>query len=287
MRLRTILLLSVALLAAPALPQLQPQSSGKGKPPRSEAPPRYDPGTANESSSKETKVDLSPPANDYEHPGADLGDSVQEFKKYDPHRAEKDIEVGDYYLKRKNYRAALARYRDALEYKPNDPLATYRLAQTLEQAGQADEAARYLVLYLRLQPDGEFAAAARQGMERLAPVIQAQAATPERKQAFELVNEATRLLAQDKYGAAIAQLQAALDLDPQNADAMYFLGEAREKNGQMDEARAAYLAYLKLDGAGVFARSARMALEHLPQLRGEGIPAKPELPTSLPSETPR
>ena len=39
---------------------------------------------------------------------------VQEFHPYDPHRASKDIEVGDFYFKKKNYGAALERYREAL-----------------------------------------------------------------------------------------------------------------------------------------------------------------------------
>jgi hypothetical protein len=60
-----------------------------------------------------------------------------------------------------------------------------------------------------------------------------------------------------------------------------------EKNGLLEEASATYRAYLRLDPSGVFADAAKIALQHLPQLRGEGIPAKPELPTSLPSENPR
>src|SRR5437879_2260898 len=78
------------------------------------------------SSSKDTKIDLSPPPNDAaKHPdsssagGDDEEDvsGVMEVKKWDPHRAEKDVEVGDFYFKRKNYSAALSRYREALEYK--------------------------------------------------------------------------------------------------------------------------------------------------------------------------
>src|SRR5437879_7882499 len=77
-------------------------------------------------SSKDTKNDLSPPPNDAaKHPdsssagGDDEEDvsGVMEVKKWDPHRAEKDVEVGDFYFKRKNYSAALSRYREALEYK--------------------------------------------------------------------------------------------------------------------------------------------------------------------------
>ena len=42
---------------------------------------------------------------------------MSEFHPWNPHKAAKDIEVGDYYFKRKNYRAAEDRYREALFYK--------------------------------------------------------------------------------------------------------------------------------------------------------------------------
>src|SRR5437879_2887344 len=66
---------------------------------------------AEESSSKDTRIDLSPPSNDEKnHPqsGAAVGDAedaasdVQEMRPWDPHKAAKDVEVGDFYFKRKN-----------------------------------------------------------------------------------------------------------------------------------------------------------------------------------------
>ncbi len=68
---------------------------------------------------------------------------VQEFHPFDPHRAAKDIEVGDFYFKKKNYRAALDRYREALFYKPNDALANFRMAQAFEKLAQPDDAVEH------------------------------------------------------------------------------------------------------------------------------------------------
>jgi len=272
--------LTLALLVGPwCAAQVEPAGSGRGQAPQTQAPPRSDrqPGV---SSSKDQPADFGPDAS-AEAPG------VNEFKKYDPHRAGKDIEVGDYYFKRGNYRGALMRYQDALEYQPNFPAAVFRLAATYEKMKQPKSAARYVVLYLRLAPEGEHAAEAKVMQERLQPVILAQATTPEKKRASALVDEGTRLLAANDYRGAIAKLQAALEADPDNEDATFFLADAYEKNGLLEEAGVAYRAYLLLDPHGVFAGAARVALQHLPQLRGEGIPAKPELPTSLPSETPR
>lgn len=280
------LLLVVVLSAAVCLAQLEGAGAGRGAPPERQEPPRSD-RPANVSSSKDTQVDLSPPENDFEHPGADPGDlEVGEFKKYDPHRAEKDLEVGDYYYKQGNYKAALMRYHDALEYKPNDPVATFKLASVSEKLDLLREASRYYILYLRLQPDGANAGEARKALARLRRSIAEEETSPEKKRAIALVDEGTRLLGRDRYREAIAALRQAAQLDPRNVDAAFFLAEAYEKNGQFDEARAQYIAYLRLDREGIFANAARVALAHLPQLRGEGIPAKPELPTSLPSETP-
>jgi outer membrane protein assembly factor BamD (BamD/ComL family) len=46
----------------------------------------------------------------------------------------KDLEVGDFYLKGKNYGAAELRFREALNYKPDHPEATFKLAESLRPA---------------------------------------------------------------------------------------------------------------------------------------------------------
>jgi len=128
------------------------------------------------SSSKDTRVDLSPPANDQkEHPHSgvtvsdleDAASDVQEMHPWDPHRAAKDIEVGDFYFKKKNYRAALDRYKEALTYKPNDAVAQFRLAECLDKTGNATEAITHYQEYLRVLPHGPFAAEAEKALDRL------------------------------------------------------------------------------------------------------------------------
>jgi len=131
-----------------------------------------------ESSSKDEKVDLSPPADDAKaHPhsadvlmdegsSCDSGD-VSEFHPWDPHKAAKDVEVGDFYFKRKNYRAAEDRYREALLYKDNDAIATYRLAVCLEKMDRPEDARAEYESYLRILPYGPEAADAKKAIERL------------------------------------------------------------------------------------------------------------------------
>jgi tetratricopeptide (TPR) repeat protein len=134
-------------------------------------PPKKAPREAGESSSRDQIIDLSPPTNDAkDHPDSDVSDAdsdVTEFHQWDPHKAQKSVEVGDFYLKRKNYAAAIDRYREALQYKPNDAIATFRLAQALEQDQKFDDARKEYANYLKILPHGPSAADARKALERL------------------------------------------------------------------------------------------------------------------------
>lgn len=172
--------------AAPAKPQT-PESNSSQKPPRGKpnlTPPSSDhvdaaslPDDVGDSSSKDTQVDLSPPPNDVkEHPesGAELtdegssgGGGTMEFHAFDPHKAAKDTEVGDYYFKRKNYVAAESRYREALVYKENDAVATYKLALCLEKLNRPDEALTEYQSYIKILPSGPEAGEAKKAIERL------------------------------------------------------------------------------------------------------------------------
>ncbi|MGA7218942.1 MAG: tetratricopeptide repeat protein [Candidatus Sulfotelmatobacter sp.] len=167
---------------APSAPASDPT---KARTP-SMAPPRSDrvqvedlgPG-AGQSSSKETEVDLSPPEDDAKaHPKSSeaVADAeaaaltpggVSEFHAWDPHKAAKDVEIGDFYFKRKNYRAAEDRYREALRYKDNDAVATIRLAVCLEKLGILDDARAEYESYLKILPHGPQASEAEKAIDRL------------------------------------------------------------------------------------------------------------------------
>jgi tetratricopeptide (TPR) repeat protein len=182
-------LLLILLLAAVA----QAQSSSTNAPPPSSsspsgsssanrkpnlAPPRSDSVSAadlgddtGDSSSKEDPVDLSPPAGDVKaHKDSDIltdEGSGSEFHPWDPHKASKDVEVGDFYFKKKNYTAAESRYREALYYKENDAIATYRLAVCLEKLDRPDDALSEYESYLKILPNGPEGPDAKKAIERL------------------------------------------------------------------------------------------------------------------------
>lgn len=147
--------------------QEQPQQTAdaqKGRPPRSSS------SDTGESSSKNTKIDLSPPPGEAAAPGVgtngEAGD-VQEFKPWDPHKADKNVEVGDFYFKRGNYHAAESRYKEALYWKDNHALAMFRLAQAQEKLGEFADARKNYSGYLSILPGGEFAAEAKASLDRL------------------------------------------------------------------------------------------------------------------------
>jgi tetratricopeptide (TPR) repeat protein len=152
-----------------------------------QAPPRSDQGLGpeeanSESSSRDTKIDLSPPSDDAKnHPDSAAAVSasesetsdVSEFHPWNPRQAAKDEEVGDFYYKRRNYRAALARYQDALLWKSNDAVANFRIAQCFEKLEDPEEAAAHYEQYLKILPHGPLSREAQKALERLKSKISA------------------------------------------------------------------------------------------------------------------
>ena len=187
---RTALALYLFLAVAVAQQSSAPQKN----PPPNQPPPRSDSRASDsdhpakpdaaESSSKEEPADLSPPPDDAKthpesgsalheaedaaglHEGDEIG-GVEEFKPWDPHKAEKDVEVGDFYFKRTNYRAALDRYREALYYKYDDAVATFRIGVCQEKLGETEEARKAYEAYLKILPHGPFAGEAHKALTRL------------------------------------------------------------------------------------------------------------------------
>jgi tetratricopeptide (TPR) repeat protein len=193
MRICFLILLACAVVQAQSTAPAKSQNNDPGSSSSSNqtsphkpslAPPRSDgvdvnsmPIDPGESSSKSDPVDLSPPADDAEthsqssdvlrDEGTSGDGDVAEFHPWDPHKAAKDVEVGDFYFKRKNYHAAEDRYREALLYKDNDAIATYRLAVCLEKMDRPDEARAEYESYLKILPSGPESADAKKAIERL------------------------------------------------------------------------------------------------------------------------
>ena len=108
-----------------------------------------------ESSSRDTKIDLSPPKDEGNaYPESEAEGDVRETHAWDPHKAQKDIEVGDYYAHRGNLKAALARYESALTFQDNNEDALWKAGQAAEKLGEKQKALRHYRDYLTMLPKG-------------------------------------------------------------------------------------------------------------------------------------
>ncbi len=167
------LLFTGAAVAQDQQPVEQVPTDKSAAPPKDnrESPPRDDNVPPGESSSKQTEIDISPPADDAKkHPEAGLGDDsdVDEFTPYNPMKAMKDVEVGDFYFKvKQNYPAAISRYREALEYKPHDAEATFKLAEVLQKSGDTAGAVENYEAYLKILPDGPYAKKVTEELQKM------------------------------------------------------------------------------------------------------------------------
>lgn len=193
---------------------------------------------------------------------------VLEMKPYDPHKAEKDIEVGDFYYKRGNYKAAIGRYQEAIELGPPSASATFKLADAFEKNKQPEQAAVYYREYLRQYPNGAQIADARAALDRLAPALQGASGRVTEAEVARGLEAGESLLAQKNYPAAVERFCDVADVAPGNPRALFRLAQALQATGEFAAAYQNYQAYLKLDPNGDFAAAARREVQRLaPQVQ--------------------
>src|SRR3954469_21277978 len=76
-------------------------------------------------------------------------------------------EVGEFYLEHGNYRAAESRFREALQFKPNDARAMFDLGRSLEGTNKIQEAIAEYKSCVDSQPAGAYAERSRKAIDRL------------------------------------------------------------------------------------------------------------------------
>ncbi len=87
--------------------------------------------------------------------------------KWDPLRAEKDLDVGQYYMKRGDYDAAIDRFNDAIEAKPGYAIPFRWLGEAEEKKGVKKKALKAYQRYLDLVPRADDAEKIRKKIEKL------------------------------------------------------------------------------------------------------------------------
>lgn len=132
--------------------------AGAPQPEKSPAPPPTQPRSesgAGESSSK----------------GSTDEAAKNEASSRDGLAAAQSVEVGDYYFGEKNYRAALSRYQEALESKPDDAAIYLRLGRAFDKLGETTRAFENYDASLAADPAGPSAEESGKAVERLRPEV--------------------------------------------------------------------------------------------------------------------
>ena len=91
---------------------------------------------------------------------------------WDPLRAEKDLEVGQYYMKKGDLDAAIDRFQDATTAKPGYAIPFRFLAEAQEKKGLKKQAIKSYQRYLDLYPHAEDGGKVRKKIDKLYKEVQ-------------------------------------------------------------------------------------------------------------------
>jgi outer membrane protein assembly factor BamD (BamD/ComL family) len=88
-------------------------------------------------------------------------------KEPNPKLAERDVTIGNFYMKNKNYAAAIQRFLEAIEYKKDSHQAYEGLIRAYEKNGEIRNAIKACKDFLENNPDSPKAAAFRNKIAKL------------------------------------------------------------------------------------------------------------------------
>jgi Tfp pilus assembly protein PilF len=218
-----------------------------------------------ESSSKDSQIDTD------SHSAADEPAAPAEdesvLRPWDPHKAAKDVEVGQYYLKLKNYRAALERFNHALTYKPDDAEAIFGLATTQEKLDLLDQADKSYRKYLSILPNGPKSKEAQEGLKRIGSSVVERSPADTGAEAAKIaahdINVGETYLSSNSFDAARERFEEALRLTPDNPVIWFRLAQSLQGMQRLDPARLYYRKYLEAQPKGKFAKDAKKAISQI------------------------
>ena len=85
----------------------------------------------------------------------------------DDERVDEDLNVAKFYMRDENYQGAYLRAKDAVKVQPEYSAAHFALAETAQKLKKKDEAIAEYEAYLKMDPDGEKAKAAKSALADL------------------------------------------------------------------------------------------------------------------------
>ena len=86
---------------------------------------------------------------------------------YNPLPAEKDVEVGTFYMHKGDLDAAISRFEDAIAARPNYAKPRLLMAQAYEKKHDKEQAIKFYKEYLRVFPDAPDAKSVQKKIDKL------------------------------------------------------------------------------------------------------------------------
>jgi tetratricopeptide (TPR) repeat protein len=150
---------AIPIFAAVFLPFAASQAHAQDPQPESSAKPAEAPSSAPPKSPAKQKKDTAT-------------QNAPDQPAWDPLRAEKDLEVGQYYMKKGDLDAAIDRFQDATAAKPGYAIPFRYLAEAQEKKGLKKQAIKSYQRYLDLYPHAEDGDKMRKKIDKLYKDIQ-------------------------------------------------------------------------------------------------------------------
>lgn len=86
---------------------------------------------------------------------------------FNPVQSKKEVEIGEFYFKKGDYRAAAGRFTEATRWNTGNAMAWLRLGDAQERMKDAKAAQSAYEKYLQLAPEAKNAAEVRKKLEKL------------------------------------------------------------------------------------------------------------------------
>lgn len=171
----------------------------------------------------------------------------------------------DHYLAGR-YQAAMYELQAGYEEDP-DPDFVFNMGKVHQKVGRAQEALWAYQRYLYLAPVGQYAAKARERVQKMHQAAAVPGADPgaraaAHRRALSRYRRAEERYLQGRYDEALAELGAGYDAEP-DPDFLFNMGKAHHKAGQPEQALRAFQTYLQLAPQGQFAAKAQLQVAQL------------------------
>jgi tetratricopeptide (TPR) repeat protein len=157
------------------VPATTPSGAAAQHPFPTQTPPKLPGNDSSSSSSSSSDDDPAPTPGDTPTTGGDPPEGTSVHRrlpkvkaiKTDDERVDEDLTVARFYMNDENYQGAYLRAKEAVQIQPDYSATHFALAEIAQKMKKKDEAIAEYQAYLKLDPDGEKAKAAKKALADL------------------------------------------------------------------------------------------------------------------------